>query len=175
MHLAQPVETVLGPAAKCHPRACARGPAKAQHSARARSPAPRPQPRPGPGIFDPAWASFGLMRSEPLIFIRRSSARFARSKTDVHGRIRNPSSFFTSFSLSSPRRRLSLPLSPRTRWPERSVVAPPWRPSPVHACGWIHSRRRRAAPQWCSLRPLTRCGGVALNPRSLRRRRGSPR
>jgi len=78
------------------------------------------------------------------------------------------------------------PFSPETRWPERRVMAPPWRPSLVHTWGQSRARCRRAAPWWCSLRPHTRS---SLNPRSLsplsalkaadageegQRRRGSP-
>ena len=31
------------------------------------------------------------------------------------------------------------------------MAAPPWHPSPVHACGLSRARRCRAAPRWCPL------------------------
>jgi len=36
-------------------------------------------------------------------------------------------------------------------WLGKEMAAPPWRPSPVHACGRSRARRRRAAPRWCPL------------------------
>jgi hypothetical protein len=59
-------------------------------------------------------------------------------------------------------------------WLGKEMAAPPWRPSPVHACGRSRARRRRAAPRWCPLGgPCARtqrrwlgCGG-ALEIRRL--------